>query len=83
MNPNSDPTLHAGVMQRLVGANVRRLRTGLGLTVEDLTGRINSDEDTVRAIEDGRVDIEIDMLVALADALATEAHLLVTPEATS
>ena len=83
MNPDSDPTRDAGVMQRFVGANVRRLRIGLGLTVEDLAGRINSDGDTVRAIEDGRVDIEIDMLVALADALDTEAHMLVTPEATS
>ena len=83
MNPSSDPTRHASVIQRVVGANVHRLRTGLSLTIDDLAGRIVSNGDTVRAIEDGRIDIEIDMLVALADALGTEAHLLVAPEATS
>ncbi|MBP2279158.1 helix-turn-helix domain-containing protein [Sphingomonas sp. PL20] len=83
MNPGSDPTRHASVMQRLVGANVRRLRTGLTLTMDDLAGRIGSNGDSVRAIEDGRIDIEIDMLVALSDALGTEVHLLVAPEASS
>ncbi len=83
MTSNTDLAHHGTAIQRLVGENVRRFRTGLGLIVDDLAARIGLEPGTVTSIEDGRVDIDIDMLVALADALGTEVHLLVAPEASS
>ncbi len=83
MTPSSNLTPRGTVMQHLVGENVRRFRTRLGLTVDDLAARISSEPDTVTWIENGDVNIDIDQLVDLADALGVGAHVLVASEAES
>lgn len=53
---------HAVVaMQHVFGANVRQFRMALDLSVGELAARIGSDERSVKTIEDGQTDIEIDV----------------------
>jgi transcriptional regulator with XRE-family HTH domain len=55
--------------QRIIGANVRRLRKDRGLTQEDLAGAAELDVSYVRGIEAGRRNPSLMVMVALADAL--------------
>jgi transcriptional regulator with XRE-family HTH domain len=55
--------------QRIVGANVRRLRKDRGLTQEDLAGTAELDVSYVRGIEAGRRNPSLMVMAALAAAL--------------
>jgi transcriptional regulator with XRE-family HTH domain len=56
-------------LRRIIGANVRRLRTARGLTQEQLAELIDSDQPYVSEIEGGLVNLTADILQSLALAL--------------
>lgn len=56
-------------LRRVIGANVRRLRTTRGLTQEQLAELIDSDQPYVSEIEGGLVNLTADILQSLALAL--------------
>ena len=56
-------------LRRIIGANVRRLRTARGLTQERLAELIDSDQPYVSEIEGGLVNLTADILQSLAVAL--------------
>jgi transcriptional regulator with XRE-family HTH domain len=56
-------------LRRVIGANVRRLRTARGLTQEQLAELIDSDQPYVSEIEGGLVNLTADILQSLALAL--------------
>ena len=68
-------------MLRLIGSHVRRFRSDLAWTTAELAQRAGVDEALIDEIEERRVDFDIDLLAELADALNTEAYVLVAPPA--
>jgi transcriptional regulator with XRE-family HTH domain len=56
-------------LRRVIGANVRRLRTARGLTQEQLAELIDSDQPYVSEIEGGLINLTADILQSLAVAL--------------
>jgi transcriptional regulator with XRE-family HTH domain len=56
-------------LRRIIGANVRRLRTARGLTQEELAELIDSDQPYVSEIEGGLINLTADILQSLAVAL--------------
>jgi transcriptional regulator with XRE-family HTH domain len=56
-------------LRRVIGANVRRLRTARGLTQERLAELIDSDQPYVSEIEGGLTNLTADILQSLALAL--------------
>jgi transcriptional regulator with XRE-family HTH domain len=56
-------------LRRIIGANVRRLRTARGLTQEQLAELIDGDQPYVSEIEGGLVNLTADILQSLAVAL--------------
>jgi transcriptional regulator with XRE-family HTH domain len=56
-------------LRRIIGANVRRLRSQRGLTQEQLAELIDSDQPYVSEIEGGLINLTADILQALAVAL--------------
>jgi transcriptional regulator with XRE-family HTH domain len=56
-------------LRRIIGANVRRLRSARGLTQEQLAELIDSDQPYVSEIEGGLVNLTADILQSLALAL--------------
>jgi transcriptional regulator with XRE-family HTH domain len=56
-------------LRRVIGANVRRLRTARGLTQEQLAELIDSDQPYVSEIEGGLINLTADILQSLAGAL--------------
>jgi len=62
-----------------IGANVRRRRERVGITQEDLAESAQLDRRYLQRVERGTINLTIDTLAALADALgATPASLLKT-----
>jgi transcriptional regulator with XRE-family HTH domain len=61
-----------------IGANVRRLRTrvGVGLTQEKLAEKAGLDYAWLRKLERGKVDLRIQTLVRIANALAVKPGVL-------
>jgi transcriptional regulator with XRE-family HTH domain len=57
-------------LRRVIGANVRRLRTTRGLTQEQLAELIDSDQPYVSEIEGGLINLTADILQSLAVALS-------------
>lgn len=64
MRPSGNPELIAAL-----GAEVKARRTELGLTQEDLAGRMQIDRPYVTHIEGGRKQPTVSVLYALAGAL--------------
>ena len=59
--------------RRYVAANVRKLRQKLGLTQEDLVGRVDGlAVRTLQAVEVARANVSLSLLVTLAEALEVE-----------
>jgi transcriptional regulator with XRE-family HTH domain len=56
-------------LRRVIGANVRRLRSQRGLTQEQLAELIDSDQPYVSEIEGGLINLTADILQSLAVAL--------------
>jgi transcriptional regulator with XRE-family HTH domain len=66
-------------VQRSTGANVRRLRTRLGLTQEQLAERAGIDWRSVQDVERARTNFTITVLVSLAVALDVDPRALLRP----
>lgn len=56
---------------KLVGANVKNYRTKKGLTQKNLAWDCNTDESSIRRIENGQVNTTISSLKRIADILET------------
>lgn len=68
--------------QQVVGWNVRRIRTGKGITIEDLAGQAEVDPSYLARIERGTANPSIGKIEALAKALSvTLIELLEDPPA--
>lgn len=66
----------AGGLQSVIGANVRRLRKGKGLSQEELADLCGYHRTYVGGIERSERNITITTLEALAGALGVEPHTL-------
>jgi transcriptional regulator with XRE-family HTH domain len=64
-----EPVLHFGELQRRVGARVRALRAGRGLTQLRLAERAGISRPSIANVEAGRQNVSLRQLCALADAL--------------
>jgi AcrR family transcriptional regulator len=62
-----------------VNEMVRAARTEAGLSVREVARRVGVSAATISAIENGRTGVSVDRLRALADALGTDATLLLDP----
>ncbi|MFH5207670.1 TetR family transcriptional regulator [Antrihabitans sp. NCIMB 15449] len=62
-----------------VNEMVRAARTEAGLSVREVARRVGVSAATISAIENGRTGVSVDRLRALADALGTDATLLLNP----
>lgn len=64
---------------KVLAANVRRLRRDREWTADDLAARVSLDRAAIDLIEAGGMNIDIDQLDELADALGVDASELVKP----
>jgi transcriptional regulator with XRE-family HTH domain len=64
----------------LFGRNLRRLRSVLGISQEELGFRANLDRTYVSSVERGHRNISIDNIFRLASALHCDPRELLTPE---
>lgn len=69
-----------GGLQAIIAANIKRLRTGKGISQEELAHVCGYHRTYVGMVERGERNISIATLAALAGALGVEAHeLLLEP----
>ena len=66
-------------MLRIIGANILQLRSDREWTADNLATRMNLDRCAIIDIEAGRMEIDIDQLGELADALEVAAWELLKP----
>ena len=59
-------------IKRRFGAAVRARRTGLGISQEELALRIDADQAYVSRVEAGAVNVTLETIQQLADALETD-----------
>ena len=64
----------------LFGHNLRRLRSALGISQEELGFRANLDRTYVSSVERGHRNISIDNIFRLASALQCDPRELLAPE---
>jgi ribosome-binding protein aMBF1 (putative translation factor) len=65
-----------GELQRVVGRNLRRIRTGRGVTQEELAEQIEKHRTWVGGIERGERNLSLRTIERLADALGVDAFAL-------
>lgn len=70
-----------GTLRQRLGRNLRRLRVARGLTQEALGGRADTDPKYLGAVERGQVNIGLDKIELLADALGVDVSELLEAEA--
>ena len=63
-------------MNKKIGMVIRKHRTKLGLSQQDLAGDADMERSYISAVENGRKKIRVDTLVRLADALKIPAGKL-------
>ncbi len=68
---------HAAKHREIVGTNIRALRTGAGLTLEQLAEKADLSWPYLSEIERGRENISLDKLARLAKALEVSLSKLV------
>ena len=66
------------LIQQVLGRNVRELRTGLGLSQEDLAELSGLHRTYISGVERGVRNITLSVVQALADALRVEPAALLT-----
>lgn len=64
-------TATSEITARLVGAEIRRARTELGLTQGDLAERLSAGKSYVANVEAGRTNLTLGQLAHIANALGT------------
>ena len=67
-----------GELQRVVGRNLRRIRTGRGVTQEELAEEIEKHRTWVGGIERGERNLSLRTIERLADALGVDAFALLS-----
>lgn len=67
-----------GELQRVVGRNLRRIRTGRGVTQEELAEQIEKHRTWVGGIERGERNLSLRTIERLADALGVDAFALLS-----
>jgi transcriptional regulator with XRE-family HTH domain len=60
-----------------VGKNIRRLRTGQGLTQDDLAARLHVTRQTVSNYETGKSNPDVEMLISIAAVFETDVNALI------
>lgn len=65
-----------GDLQRVVGRNLRRIRTGRGVTQEELGESIDRHRTYVGGIERGERNLALQTVESLADALGVDPSAL-------
>lgn len=67
--------------EKKVGNTIAEFRTRVGFTQKELADRIKKSETTVQNYENGKIDIPLSSLLAIAEALEVEPAVLVGGEA--
>jgi len=70
------PELSRAEILAFLGANVRRLRTALAITQDDLEARTGLSVQSISKIERGKTNIKMDTLRRLANALGVGPNVL-------
>jgi transcriptional regulator with XRE-family HTH domain len=65
--------------RRLVGTNIRRLRLDQGLSQEQLAGKAGINRAYLSTVENGKRNVSIDNIIALANALVVDPRRLLRP----
>lgn len=65
--------------RRLVGSNIRRLRLGHDMSQEDLAGEAGINRAYLSTVENGKRNISIDNIIAIATALRVDPRELLRP----
>jgi transcriptional regulator with XRE-family HTH domain len=71
---------HTRIILGYIGANIRRIRKRHGLTQEELSEAADLDARFVQRIERGQINLSIDVLISIADALTVKPTMLFRPE---
>jgi len=69
-----------GDLQRIVGENVRRIRTARGLSQEALADQLGLHRTYWGGIERGRRNLTLRAVERIADMLGVDAHVLLSPD---
>lgn len=64
-------TATSEITAKVVGAEIRRARTELGLTQGELADRLNAGKSYIANVEAGRANLTLGQLAHLANALGT------------
>lgn len=70
-----------GVLKRMLGADIRKVRNSKGLTLEDLAHRSGLDRTAIQKIESGRHEPRAKTVMSLAKGLGVEPGALMGGEA--
>lgn len=77
--PTPNPAQRAADRRRGLGEHVRRLRTELGWTQEQLAHETGFDRKSINRVEMGAYSPSLDRVALLADALGVRVSELVAP----
>lgn len=77
--PTPEASQRAAERRRALGAQVRRLRTDLGWTQEQLAHETGFDRKSINRVEMGAYSPTLDRVAVLADALGIRVSDLVAP----
>lgn len=73
------PTLHPGEGRRIVAQNIRRLRKEKGIAQEELAALGDVDRSYMGRVERGEINISVDNIFKVAEALEVDVRELFAP----
>jgi len=70
----------AGEARRLIAINPRRLRTGRGMTQEDLASAAGVDRSYISEVENERFSVSADVVEKLAEVFGVQVYEMYHPD---